>query len=353
MAEDINQEVKFETTCTNIACHPTDSSLSALGFVDGVVKVVDHASGLKDRIQMKNAQNSLTCLAFTQGGNSLASGSGREKTLKICSFETGKILTERDEFEHGLQSIFSYDENLVAISDCDKTFEVLDLRQSLTKSILKNSDHVDYISGFLGQPEKHRLFSLGSAGQLGVWDMRKNNLWAASEEVDDEFLCGIILNHGRRVLVGCESSQIRVYKTDQYKRPCHCIPGHADSVNRIVKYDEDTIITACGDGYIRMIACEPTKMLGILGSHGDFPVEDISLSHDKRWLLSCSFDDIVKIWDLEAGENPQSKEEPEQKDDSESDSDERPKKKRKKRGNTLSFSVDKKKENLQDFFADL
>jgi len=341
MAEDTGtaHEAQFEVTCTSLASHPRNASLTALGFVDGVVKIVDHASGLKDRITMQNEQDSLTCIAFTQDGISLATGSRQQKSLKICSFETGKIILTRDDFTDGLQSVYSYDENLLAVSDCKKSFEILDLRQPLTEPVFKNSDHADYISSFLGQPSKNRLFSFGSAGQLAAWDLRNMKLWAASEEIEDELVCGALLKHGNRLLVGCESSQIAVFKTEHYTTPCHCIPGHPDSIDQMISFDEDTVITGCGDGFIRMITCEPTKMLGIVGNHGDFPILDMALSSDKRWLLSTSFDDVVKVWDLQ--------EEKEQQE-----AVERPRKKRKKNGKTL-FEVDKKKEALEDFFSDL
>lgn len=42
----------------------------------------------------------------------------------------------------------------------------------------------------------------------------------------------------------------------------------------------------------------PNKFLGALGSHGDCPIERMSLSKDGSFLASCSHDDQIMLWDL-------------------------------------------------------
>lgn len=43
--------------------------------------------------------------------------------------------------------------------------------------------------------------------------------------------------------------------------------GHPESVEAIVKLDEDTIATGSSDGMIRVVAIQPNKLLGVLGEH--------------------------------------------------------------------------------------
>ena len=49
-------------------------------------------------------------------------------------------------------------------------------------------------------------------------------------------------------------------------------------------FDEDTVLTGSQDGLIRIISILPNSMLGVVGEHGDFPVETLALSHDR-----CAF----------------------------------------------------------------
>ncbi len=46
-------------------------------------------------------------------------------------------------------------------------------------------------------------------------------------------------------------------------------------------FDEDTVLTGSQDGLIRIISILPNSMLGVVGEHGDFPVETLALSHDR------------------------------------------------------------------------
>ncbi len=67
------------------------------------------------------------------------------------------------------------------------------------------------------------------------------------------------------------------------------IAGHPSSVDALVAFDEDTVLTGSQDGLIRIISILPNSMLGVVGEHGDFPVETLALSHDRcvRDMLLC------------------------------------------------------------------
>ena len=40
----------------------------------------------------------------------------------------------------------------------------------------------------------------------------------------------------------------------------------------------------------------PNRFLGVVGEHDEFPVENLSLSHDRKLLASCSHDQTIKFW---------------------------------------------------------
>ena len=43
----------------------------------------------------------------------------------------------------------------------------------------------------------------------------------------------------------------------------------------------------------------PNRLLGLVGQHDGFPVENLTRSHCKRYLASCSHDQKVKFWDVD------------------------------------------------------
>ena len=56
------------------------------------------------------------------------------------------------------------------------------------------------------------------------------------------------------------------------------VAGHPSSVDALVAFDEDTVLSGCQDGMIRVIGVLPNAMLGVVGEHGDYPVESLALS---------------------------------------------------------------------------
>ena len=73
------------------------------------------------------------------------------------------------------------------------------------------------------------------------------------------------------------------------------VAGHPSSVDALVAFDEDTVLTGSQDGLIRVISILPNRMLGVVGEHGDFPVEALALSHDR---CVCSLTEMSSLWVL-------------------------------------------------------
>lgn len=74
--------------------------------------------------------------------------------------------------------------------------------------------------------------------------------------------------------------------------------GHPSSVDALVKYDSDTVITGSSDGIIRVVSILPNRMLGVLGGAEDLPIERLALSHDRARLASVSHESCLRLWDL-------------------------------------------------------
>lgn len=61
-----------------------------------------------------------------------------------------------------------------------------------------------------------------------------------------------------------------------------------------------TILTGSSDGLIRVVQLLPTKLLGIVTDHGDYPVERIAIDRagEGRWVGSAGHEDVLKLTDL-------------------------------------------------------
>ena len=61
-----------------------------------------------------------------------------------------------------------------------------------------------------------------------------------------------------------------------------------------------TILTGSSDGLVRVVQLLPTKLLGIVTDHGDFPVERVLIDRagEGRWVGSVGHEDVLKLTDL-------------------------------------------------------
>jgi WD40 repeat protein len=76
-------------------------------------------------------------------------------------------------------------------------------------------------------------------------------------------------------------------------------PGHPQSIDAILKIDEDTVLTGSSDGLIRAVQLFPNSLLGVLGGHvhDGFPVEGLGWSAHRHMVGSISHDEYIRLWD--------------------------------------------------------
>jgi len=65
----------------------------------------------------------------------------------------------------------------------------------------------------------------------------------------------------------------------------------------LLKIDEDTVITGSSDGLLRVVQILPDKLLGVIGDHDGFPVEELKLERNKRLIGSVTHDEWIRLWD--------------------------------------------------------
>ena len=132
---------------------------------------------------------------------------------------------------------------------------------------------------------------------------------------------------------------LHTYKWGEWSDCSDRFPGHPESIDAIVAVDADTILTGSSDGLLRVVTIQvrlcartlkaytrslcflraltqvgsaglpvlhvqPHKLVGVLGDHGDFPIETMALrepsdSLPATLLASASHDSVVKFWNLD------------------------------------------------------
>jgi WD repeat-containing protein 55 len=61
-----------------------------------------------------------------------------------------------------------------------------------------------------------------------------------------------------------------------------------------------TILTGSSDGLLRAVQLLPTKLIGVIADHGEFPIERIAvdLGGEGRWVGSAGHEDVLRLTDL-------------------------------------------------------
>ncbi|WIA29086.1 hypothetical protein OEZ86_011597 [Tetradesmus obliquus] len=188
--------------------------------------------------------------------------------------------------------------SLLAAGDMDGGLCIWDLRSQ--QHVLKYNKHSDYISGLTVSEKQQALLAVSGDGTLSVHDLRSCKVLARSEDdADDELMSVAVVKNGKKVVCGSTSGVLAIWSWGYWNDCSDRFPGHPESVDALVTYDEDTLITGSSDGALRIVSILPNKLLGVLGEHEeDMPVERLAMAADKSLLASVSHDACVKLWDL-------------------------------------------------------
>lgn len=187
----------------------------------------------------------------------------------------------------------------------------------------------DYITDFTCNNDGTHLLTTSADGKLSVFDVRfihrkhtprsvilpevdlntntqtpqsKVNTWeksgyAQSDNQDDELLALCLLKNSTKVCVSSQQGILSLFSYNTWGDISDRFPGHPQSIDALLKIDEDTVLTGSSDGLVRAVQLLPNALLGVLGSHEGFPVEALGWSAGRKMVGSLSHDEYIRLWD--------------------------------------------------------
>lgn len=174
-----------------------------------------------------------------------------------------------------------------------------------------------------------QLTSFSGDGTLSVIDVRskKPEPIAQSEDQEDELLSIVPIKgyatdaftvwlsrtdthicRGQKFAVGTQLGILSIFNRRSGWGDCvDRIPGHPHSIDTLAPLptayspSETTILTGSSDGLLRAVQLFPTKLLGVVADHGEFPIERIAVDRggEGRWVGSAGHEEVLKLTDLE------------------------------------------------------
>ncbi|GAB5589427.1 WD repeat-containing protein jip5 [Umbelopsis nana] len=186
---------------------------------------------------------------------------------------------------------------MLATGDDQGVIKLWDNRSQ--KCVMTYEEHEDFIADMTYHSEKKTLIADRGDGFLSTWDIRKPNVAAMSDCMDDELLSVELIKNGKKAVVGSQDGVLSLWTYGDWGDYTDRYLGHPSSIDTICKLDEDTICTGSSDGIIRIVSILPNKFEGVIGDHGEeFPIERIRLADNKKYMGSCAHDNSVHFWDV-------------------------------------------------------
>jgi hypothetical protein len=166
----------------------------------------------------------------------------------------------------------------------------------------------DVITALLWAPARGALVAASGDGTLAVYDVRKPSaprVSGRSENDGEELLSLALLKGGSLVVAGSQDGVLLSWEwgkwvtcADDAEPAAARFAGHPESIDALARVDDDTVVTGSSDGLIRLVTLRPNKLVGIVGEHGEDPVERLAWAPGGRLLASSGHDDAVRFWDV-------------------------------------------------------
>ncbi|ORZ41343.1 WD40-repeat-containing domain protein [Catenaria anguillulae PL171] len=286
-----------DTLPLSLHFHPNNDIL-ALSTITGQVHCYEYTDASTKRLfASKHHKDSVRCVRFNADGSHLYSAS-TDKSIQVMDMTTKQIVLKKSKaHDDPINILLPLTESLIASGSDTGDVRVWDLR---SKSVVQewHEHESDLVTDLHWVPHKKTIVSVGADGYLAVYDIRKSNIIARSDNMETELQCLTPLHGGSRVVVGQGDGALSIWKWGWWGDMMDRFPGHPGSVDAIVPLGEDVVATGSSDGIVRICSVLPNKLLGVIGHHEEFPIENLAVDRNRRWLASSSHDATVKFLGL-------------------------------------------------------
>ncbi|TFL03891.1 WD40-repeat-containing domain protein [Pterulicium gracile] len=292
----------------DLAFHPTHETVYT-ALLTGEVKAFqyDEQGNSTLSFEAKPSKKSCRGLSLTRDGAKLWSV-GKGKAIHAIDTTTGGIVESKTAaHEVPINRVKYLMPWMFATGDDDGVIKLWDPRQS--ECIRSHNHHFDFISDFLYLEDKKHLISSSADGTLSVLDVRskKAEPYAQSEDQEDELLSLLPIKGGAKVVVGTQQGVLSIFNRKKGWGDCvDRVPGHPTSIDALCSIPSsypssiNTILTGSSDGLLRVVEVLPSKLVGVIADHGDFPIERIAVDKggEGRWVGSAGHEELLKLTDL-------------------------------------------------------
>ncbi|XP_028298255.1 WD repeat-containing protein 55 [Gouania willdenowi] len=296
---DTPADILLEAPAMSVSLHP-NRDLLACGDVDGDVYVFSYSCTEPNRELWSSGHHRKSCrqVRFTGDGLKLVTA-GRDRAVHVLDAERGVLVTRiRAAHQTPINSLLLLDQNLWATGDEGGTLKVWDMRKG--SAIMDLKHHQDYISDITVDHNKRILLTASGDGTMGVFNVRRRRYELQSEAQSGDLTAVEVMKRGKKVVCGSSEGTVYIFNWDGFGATSDRFALRAESVDCMVPLSDSIMCCGSTDGYIRAVSLLPNRVIGCVGQHVGEPIEELGLSCDARFLLSCAHDRLLKFWDVSA-----------------------------------------------------
>jgi len=265
-------DIYLEEHIMDIKFSPVANVL-ALSQITGEVRVYTYNEKQnKEMLKFNYHTESCRQVLFSPDGNIVYTGASDGSIGVISNGKMeGRLMAAHD---CPINSLIHVENNVVIASgDDDGKIKIWDLRQAGSQGmgcVMTIQEHEGTIMDMKLNDEGNMILSASNDGHLGVFDLRNGGkLYAMSDNFEEDLTALVICKYQKKVLVSTSEGTVNVFSWDWFGDCNDRIVGHPNSIDTMIKYDEDTVITGSEDGLIRAVSVLPNKIVAILGDPTD------------------------------------------------------------------------------------
>ncbi len=236
--------------------------------------------------------------AFRPGGGELATA-GSDGVVRLLDAASGRLLREYPGHAGGpIKGLaFSPDGRLLASAGWDRTVRVWDVDGGAARRVLRG--HTEPVLAVAASPDGRWFASGGADRQIKVWDAATGAEVKTLEGHGGGVLAVRFSPDGRLLASAGNDRTVRLWRVSDWReRPS--LRGHTAAVRDLAFSPDGALLVSGGDDWtVRVWRPETGEELATLRGHtGRVSGVAFAPGRPRPLLISASFDGTVKVWDV-------------------------------------------------------
>lgn len=258
------------------------------------------------------AHSTAYCVTISPDGQFLISG-GNDKTIKVRSLHTGKILRTLTGHSGSVYAIaISPDGQTLVSGSWDNTIKVWNLHAGNQGGIAPTSrilgagllytltGHSGEVNTVVISPDGETLASGSEDSTIKLWDLRTGELKKTLTGHSDAVKSIAISPDNRTLVSGSADYTINLWHLHTSER-LHTLTGHSNWVrSTAISPDGQILASGSQDKTIKLWHLHTGELCSHLTGHWG-EVNSVAISPDGQTLVSGSWDETIRLWHLGTG----------------------------------------------------